>query len=696
LTHSTHRAITKDSPPPDVNTLTFHEPLLCGIIDSKRSFRLHEVSEIMNTSPVARIGWLKRRPAAILASSILVLVLVVLAWRWRFTSTQSAVTGTAGQWTRIPSPLDGKIHALLINDQRTLYAATNGGVFKSDNGGRRWVPCNNGLTDRLVHVLAFDPDNPDVLYAGTWNGRVYISTDAGQSWQERSRGLPPYEIRGLAVHTHDPRRLYVGSRAGVYTTISRGEQWRPAGRFTGTLQCVAMDPDHPDTLYVGTMAHGIQRSTDGGATWSSLTTAFTDVSSLVILPRLPDTIYAISTGKVHRTESAGTEWTYVDYWRDHDMARSLAVNPQDTQEVYVGLQDGLHKSIDARQSWFRSEQGIKGIDVRVLAVDPIETNTVYACTGNRLFISTDASHTWTHCSSIDTHTSTDVLVLEGDPKDGDVFYASVAGAGVYRTADRGDHWEHVGESLPLTQITAVEADPINAETVYLGIEEGLVFKSVDGGATLEPAGAIAEAPVSALAVDPEQPERVYAGTRGQGLFRSDDSGRNWARKGNEIGNEIQRIVIDSGGPHTTVYALTERGVFRSHDAGEYWESYLSTVADIALPARSDTAPVVVAREGMDYVKGHGLSQVVMVPNSRVAPDAQIKGLIAGPSVSQTLYVLVEHQGVFQSTDLGATWASLGTGLESLQLRAIALSADDPHLILVGTDKGIYRYEPAGQ
>ena len=283
----------------------------------------------MNRNPVKRaIAWLRQRPALTLVLVVLVLVLVVLAWRWRLASTRLAVTSTAGQWTRIPSPLDGTIHALLINDQRTLYVATNGGVFRSDNGGGRWVPCNHGLTDRLVQVLALDPDSPDVLYACTWNRRVYVSTDAGQSWQVRSRGLPPYEIQALAVHTHDPRRLYAGSRGGVYTTISRGEQWRPAGRFTGTLQCMAMDPDHPDTLYVGTMAHGIQRSTDGGATWSSLTTAFTDASSLVILPRSPDTIYALSAGKVHRTESAGTEWTYVDNWRDHVMARSLAVNPR--------------------------------------------------------------------------------------------------------------------------------------------------------------------------------------------------------------------------------------------------------------------------------------------------------------------------------------------------------------------------------
>jgi len=623
----------------------------------------------MNRNPVTRaIAWLKQRPALTLLLVVVALVLLAVSWRWRPASRQLTVAHIDGQWRHLPGPLDGTINCLLISEERTLYAGTDGGVFKSEDQGHHWISCNDHLPNRLVRAMAFDPDNPDTLYAGTWNGRVHVSTDAGQNWQERSHGLPPFEIRSLAVHTHDPRRLYAGMRGGVYTTISRGEQWRPANAFTGTLQCMVMDPQRPDTLYVGTIADGIQKSTDGGDTWSSLTTPFTDVSSLLIVSRSTDTLYAISEGKIYRSKSGGTEWTYVDSYRDHAVARSLAVNPRNADDVYVGLQDGLHKSEDARQTWFRSEQGITGTDIPLLAVDPVEGSTVYACSDRRLFVSTDAGRAWTQRSAIHADASSDILALEGDPKDDGVFYASVAGAGVYKTVDGGDHWQHVDESLPITQITAMDVDPVDTRILYLGIAEGFVFVSADAGSTLQPAGSVTEAMVTALSVDPEQPSRIYAGTRGRGLFRSEDSGRNWTYAGGSIGSDVQRIVVDSRGPHTTVYALTKRGVFRSHDSGDYWEPYLSRVDDIALP-KGEVPLLVVTRQETDYVKGQGLTEVVLLPSSRVAQDASIVELVVGPPVSQAIYVLVDQQGVFRSTDLGESWVSLGPGLESRRLQA---------------------------
>ena len=651
----------------------------------------------MVTGPVTGwIEWLQKRAVIILAI-LAAALLLILIWGLRSTPAPSTTpTPVPKRWTQLSGPFDGRINTLLIGESdgvHTLYAGTEGGVFKSEDQGQSWIPCNNGLSNRLVRALAIDPDNPNVLYAGTWNGKVHTSSDGGKSWQERSNGLPPYEVRALAVHTHDPRKLYVGLPTGVFTTTSSGEQWHPAAEFTGTLQCMVVDIEYPDTLYVGTTANGIYKSINGGATWFSLRTAFTEVLSLVMLPRAPRTIYAISGGKVYRTENAGLLWTYVDSYRDPSVARCLAVNPKDAREVYVGLQDGLHKSSDARQSWFRSDVGLREIDVRLLAVDPIETNVVYGCGGNKLFASTDAGRTWEQRSSINASSAASILALKGDPKDGDVFYASVAGGGVYKTTDRGDDWQHVGEPLPLAWIMAVEVDPTNTRMVYVGIGEGFVFKSSDAGGTWAPAGGVTEALINALAVDPEQPKRIYAGTQGRGFFRSDDEGWHWDAKGDDIGKDILRIVVDPRGPQTTVYALTEKGVYRSRDAGESWEAYLSLVGDIAPPVKGSTKPVVLTRMGLDYVTGQGVAEAITVPYARVVPGGELKGLTTSPAMSQALYVLAQGQGVFRSTDLGASWTSLGAGLESCVLQALALSPDDPDLILVGTDKGIYRYQP---
>ncbi len=676
------------------------------------------------------MGWLQKRAVLIIAALALI-VLAAVVWKERSTATPPApspatVAGTAvpKQWAQVPGLFDGRINALAIEDPGgmvILYAGTEGGVFKSWDRGTTWIPCNNGLSNRLVRALALDPDDPNVLYAGTWNGKVHLSTDAAASWQERSVGLPPFEIRALAVHTHDPHKLYAGTPAGIYTTTDRGLNWHAAAFLTGTVQCMAMNPDHPDRLYVGTAENGIYKTLDGGATWFQLPATFADVTSLVIPPRATRTVYALSGGKVYKTENAGIYWEYADSYRDRAVATCLAVDPKNAQVVYVGLQDGLHKSKDARQSWAQSDAGLKKEDrkteVRVIAVDPIDSDILFtyavthtlataetgqtAAGGHRgngeFFISTNAGETWQQRSMVPAQDEANILALELDPKDGRTFYASVAGGGLYKTTDKGDNWEHVGEPLPAAWITAVAVDAVNTRRVYVGIWEGFVFKSSDGGETWAPAGSVSEAQISDLAVDPEQPERIYAGTLGEGLFRSDDEGWQWTYKGDDIGKKVQRIVVDPRGPQTTVYVLTENGVFRSHDAGESWESYLFSVADIAPSIKGGLfQPVVVPRADPGYVTGMGLEGAIVVRPQQMVPGVELKGLMVSPAIPTDFYVLAEGQGVIRFTNSGTRQTPLGPGLEGLELRALALSPDDSNLILVGTDRGIYRYQPSDE
>jgi photosystem II stability/assembly factor-like uncharacterized protein len=613
------------------------------------------------------------------------------------TAPSTTAAPLSARWTRL-NLYDGTINTLLVDDAspaRTLYAGTDGGVFKSSDHGVTWVACNEGMDERLVRSLVLDPRSPGRLYAGSWDGHVHVSEDGGNNWFDRSGGLPPYEVRALAVDPYHPNELYAGLTRGVFTTTNGGQQWFPAGDFTGTLQCLAMNPEEPNELYVGTSADGVFKSTDRGATWFLLrNTGFASVSALAMVPRTPSTVYAISQGKVYRTKNKGVLWTYVDSYRDPAVARCLAVNPKDAREVYVGLQDGLYKSSDARLTWAREDTGLTPADVHILVVDPIETRTLYACSDTRLYVSTDAGITWQWRSRIQGDTAASIQALQGDPKQGNVFYASAYGGGLYKTADRGEHWQHVGEDLPISSITAIAVEPIHTQTIYLGSEQGFVFRSADGGQTWLPAGGVTESAISSLAVDPQRPQRLYAGTSSRGLFRSEDAGTHWSYKGGDIGPNVQRVTIDPRGPQSQVYALTNKGVFRSQDGGESWSPYLSPVADVAVAVKGSSAPIALGQPGGSTVTGQGMGEsVTVVPSARVAAGAELRALTASPAMPQTVFVLVDRQGVSRSTDLGVTWAPLGSGLEARTLRVLALSPDDPDLILVGTDRGVYRYSP---
>lgn len=667
-----------------------------------------------NQSTAGRTHWLHKRIVLILATLALVL-LTLLVWKQRMifsfpAQTRAGPTAAPQQWLRLSAPFDGKIHALIVEDPdggRLLYAGTDGGVFKSEDAGRTWIACNNGLDDRLIRALAMDPDDPKILYAGTWNGKVYMSTDGGNRWQQRSEQLPPYEILDLYVHTFAPNKLYAATPTGVFTSTDRGQHWFPAADFTSTLQCMAMDPEQPNTLYVGTSVYGIYKSTDGALTWFPLPyNDPVDVSALIVPPRAPRTAYAISRGKVYKTEEDGNFWRYVDSYRDQAIARCLAVNPKNPQEVYVGLQNGLYKSVDGRKSWFRSETGLRGpdeepVDVQIIVVDPIDTNIVYACSGNRVFVSQDAGNTWELRSTIEASNLAHVLALQADPKDGHAFYASIAGGGLYKTTDGGNEWQHIGEDDPFalirsfSQVTAIAVNPLDSRIIYASTAEGLVLKSSNSGATWALTRAVTDALVSALVIDAEEPMRLYAGTLGKGMYRSDDEGQTWVQVGEEIGKNVQRLVLDHRGSETMIYAVTEQGVFISRNNGESWRQYLTGTSDIAPPVKGSLKAFVI-QSGTELVQGLGRNEVVILPQSKVSPGAELRQLTVSQAVPNAVYVLANRQGVLVSKDGGSSWSSLGTGLEGLELQALALSPDEPELILVGTDQGIFRYQPQGK
>ena len=92
--------------------------------------------------------------------------------------------------------------SVLVIDPATptvIYVATSGGVFKSIDGGGSWNASNSGLPSS-VHAVAIDPQNPSILYAGTWYDGIFKSTNGGGSWTKvYTHGYPGDAIIALAV-----------------------------------------------------------------------------------------------------------------------------------------------------------------------------------------------------------------------------------------------------------------------------------------------------------------------------------------------------------------------------------------------------------------------------------------------------------------------------------------------------------------
>jgi hypothetical protein len=151
------------------------------------------------------------------------------------------------QWTSIIIPEVGWVSALIIDpfNPNTLYAGTNIGMFKSNDGGEIWSRAGIGPTSTDVVAIVIDPSNSDTLYMGSIGGMtndsllnitvggVFKSTDRGGSWILASNGLPNTPaISSLVIDPSSPNILYAGANlginsngGGVYKSSDGGESW---------------------------------------------------------------------------------------------------------------------------------------------------------------------------------------------------------------------------------------------------------------------------------------------------------------------------------------------------------------------------------------------------------------------------------------------------------------------------------------
>ncbi|MBI4663229.1 MAG: IPT/TIG domain-containing protein [Verrucomicrobia bacterium] len=143
----------------------------------------------------------------------------------------------------------------------TLYAGTDGGIFRSHDAGATWVP--SGLVG-YVASIATDPETPSTVYAAV-NWELFKSTDSGQSWGSSSAGITyPKMFVGntLTVDPESPRIVYAGTRQGVFRSADGGATWTaiPEGLSGYIVQSLAVDPESPNIIYAGTQGSVFQIS----------------------------------------------------------------------------------------------------------------------------------------------------------------------------------------------------------------------------------------------------------------------------------------------------------------------------------------------------------------------------------------------------------------------------------------------------
>jgi photosystem II stability/assembly factor-like uncharacterized protein len=664
-------------------------------------------------------------------------------------------------WSR-GGPEQGSITVLVTDPQHpaTAYAGTlDGGIWVTTDGAAHWKAAYSGLPAISGHfapikAIAVDPAVASRVYAATQIG-LYASEDGGATWSESGAGvLDGKFLNVIAIDPVSSSTVFAGTSGGVYLSHNAGASWSPSnpglvdsGGQTPNVLSLAIDPNDSAGMVAGTNGAGTFGSTDGGATWRKFggtSLDGVDVTNVVFDLGTPNLVYALSaetglfrlapppTNSTAGVGIANPGW-FKAFWEEVAIQAICGPSPcygmlivlpppeplgpqslgfasawplagSAVSEILIGTSGrGIYHSLDGGKTftaindglpslaisaiagdasvtryagsgvagvvrttddahWTAANAGLFASEVYAVAASKSSPSIVYAATGSNLFKSSDAGLSWQNLSSIGIDQQV-WPVLAVDPTNPAIVYAATDEKGVIKTTNGGSSWTPMQANLATTTIGAIAIDPASAQTIYAGTDEG-IYKSTDGAGHWTLLNANLSS-VHAIAIDPVSHQTLYAGGFG-GVFRSTDGGTSWSRISGSNGfvdsSGTAGIAVDPSS-HTNVYVADEQGIWRTSDGGASWNNLTAGLPDATLPS---------------------VSAVTIAAGTPSTIYVAYVGVIRGPG-----------NGVYRSTNGGASWTAVEPGLDDSGVQALAISSGSTLILYAGSlGGGVFRSPPA--
>jgi Secretion system C-terminal sorting domain len=500
----------------------------------------------------------------------------------------------------------------------------------ADAAHSQWIQ-TNGPMDIRINCFAVSPtngtSNPNI-FAGT-NSGIYLSTNDGTNWTAMNNGLNYQVINSLLI---SGANIYAGTYGGVFLSTNNGSTWSNIGLTNEAVSSLAINDTN---IFVGTWSGGIFLSTNNGASWQADTTGLNDywINALAVSGT---NIFAGSSSGVFLSTNNGVNWTAVNNGLTYNVGSStytcsstcLAVN--DTN-IFAGTTNGLYLSTNNGTSWNAVNTGLNDNNKYVQSF-VVSENKIFACTANFYFIILGQISYW---------------------QDG----------GVYLSTNNGLSWSK-------QMSNSIRTLAVSGNDILAGGTDGGVFLSKDDGSNWSVINnGFPQANVTALAISGTN---IFAGTYTNGINLSTNNGTSWAAITDyypsfyPTGFSVTAMATLDSSVFVSVYqtsnSVNHAGAHSTNN-GARWigeDPYVQSYAS------SDTGLYGVLSWG-----GGGLfhrnnydSTWMRVP---AAQNIMLRNCIAASGSN----LLLGSDGVYLSTDYGASWSLIG--LSDQYVSSIAIS-----------------------
>jgi len=645
-------------------------------------------------------------------------------------------------------------------DNYTIYVAgASGGIWKTENEGVTWKPVFEHGMSTAFGDIALDPQNQNIIWAGTGEANifrssnagagVYYSNDGGKTWVHK--GLTNTNtISRILVHPENSGMVYVAAggnewtndtERGVYKTTDGGENWEKIlylDEMTGAYDLV-MDPTDPDVIYASMWQRirkkwndprteadytntGLYKTADGGKTWIEINsglpaTAYRGRIGIDLCKAQPETVYAFVDNYEKLPEDNALNQTEDAYGRPSSGRIKGAT-------VYRSDDGGENwRQVSEQNAYMEGLSGTYGWVFGQIRVDPLNPDKIYVM-GLALNLSEDGGKTYRPLRGM--HGDHHGLWI--DPENPN-YLVNVNDGGVAVSYD-GENFRTFYDNLPLAQFFNVGIDNSEPFKVYGSIQDhGSYFGEVNlrSGRDQIPAVEFEYAPGgegSNHVIHPDEPDKVYSagfyGTITKTDMKTFDSKNIMPPVPENTerlrGQWLAPFILSPHNPGI-IYHGTQF-VHRSMNEGKTWERISPDLTYNDPDMKGDipyqtifTISESPLKFGLIYV-GTDDGRVWVTNNSGTEWSEIVNGLPYRKWVSRIEAsrfaegrVYMTQNGkrdddfaayIWKSEDYGTTWSSIKANIPYGPVNVIREDPKDENILYVGTDYGVFVSGNRGQ
>ncbi|MBK5214224.1 MAG: hypothetical protein JJE55_11260 [Flavobacteriaceae bacterium] len=371
--------------------------------------------------------------------------------------------------------------------------------------------------------------------------------------------------------------------------------------MSGRVNDIENHPTNARILYVGAAGGGVWKSGDGGATFAPIFDEHAQSIGVVKLdPKNPDEVIWVGTGEtwtrnsvsvgngLYKSTDGGNNWKEIPGFENSERISSIVINPNNTDEVYVGVlgalwsdseDRGVYKTTDGGKTWNKNLYVGPSTGVSDILMDPNNPNVLLVSMwqfrrtawgfnsggeNSAIYKSTDGGKTWNKLTKDLPTGKLGRIGIAMAPSNSKIIYAVIETGekntnGLWKSKDAGNSWEHLNSDFGLTvrpfYFSRITVDPKNPDIVMKGGLTGSISR--DGGKTFKNLGNM-HSDIHDIVFDINNSDVIYAATDG-GVYRSWNGGSTFEIVEDLPLSQFYQISTDDAEPYNVYGGLQDNG-----------------------------------------------------------------------------------------------------------------------------------------